>query len=131
MLPSRFVFLDVLPFTPNGKIDRRALPVPANCRPEVDTPFVSPRTPTEEKLAGMWSEVLSVVPVGVYDNFFELGGDSLLATQVISRVSGAFQVDLPVRTLFERSTVEALALLILESQNKGDDYSVLAYLESR
>jgi amino acid adenylation domain-containing protein len=129
MLPSRFVLLDALPLTFNGKIDRKALPVPDNCRPEMDTSFVAPRTPIEEKVAGMWSEVLGVAPVGVQDNFFELGGNSLLATQIISRACEAFQIDLKVGPFFEKPTVERLALVILEAQLKGDD-ALLAELET-
>jgi FkbH-like protein len=83
--------------TPNGKIDRRALPI------------VAPRTPTEEMLARIWAEVLGVEQVGVYDNFFELGGHSLQAIQVISRVREAFCVDLPVSRLFEEPTIAGVA----------------------
>jgi acyl carrier protein len=114
MIPSTFVFLDSLPLTPNGKGDRRALPAPDGTRPELEQTFVSPRTPAEKTLAGIWAEVLRLERVGIHDNFFELGGHSLLATQVMSRVRTAFQVELPLRTLFEKPTVAELAEVIEE-----------------
>jgi amino acid adenylation domain-containing protein len=109
MVPSAFVTLDGLPLSPNGKVDRRALPAPDQTRPEVGAVHIAPRTPAEEVIAGIWSQVLGVERVGVYDNFFDLGGHSLLATQVISRVRGAFQVEAPLRSLFEGPTVAELA----------------------
>src|SRR5689334_18727578 len=95
MVPSAFVFIDQMPLTPNGKVDRRALPEPDQSRPVLDAAFVAPRTQTEEILASMWAEVLGLTRVGVHDNFFDLGGHSLLATQVVSRVRKLFGVELP------------------------------------
>ncbi|MFZ5918977.1 MAG: amino acid adenylation domain-containing protein [Chloroflexota bacterium] len=109
MVPSTFVFLQTLPLTPNGKVDRAALPEPDWSRREVEGEYVPPRTPVEEVLTGIWSKVLGVVRAGVHDNFFELGGHSLLATQLVSRVRAAFQIDLPLRKVFESPTVAALA----------------------
>src|SRR3972149_963228 len=109
MLPASFVFLDAWPLNPNGKVDRRALPVPEGERPEHLGTFVAPRNPVEELVAGSVAEILSLERVGVYDNFFELGGHSLLATQVISRVRQTFDVELPLRSLFEEPTVAGLA----------------------
>jgi len=86
MVPSAFVGLDGFPLTPNGKVDRRALPAPDKVRPQMEEAFVAPRTPTEELLAGIWAEILDVEQVGVKDNFFELGGHSLLSLQVIVRL---------------------------------------------
>ncbi|WP_375501123.1 amino acid adenylation domain-containing protein [uncultured Nostoc sp.] len=108
MIPTAFVFLATLPLTPNSKVDRRALPVPEYHR-ELEVSFVAPRNPTEEMLAGIWAEVLGVERVGIHDNFFELGGHSLLATQVITRLSEAFSLELPLRSLFENSTIAQLA----------------------
>ncbi|GJL59956.1 MAG: hypothetical protein NPIRA03_28130 [Nitrospirales bacterium] len=107
MIPSTVVFLDAMPLNTNGKIDRRALPVPENSR--FDDDYVAPRTAAEEILAGIWTEVLGVKTIGIRDNFFELGGHSLLATQVMSRLRAAFQVELPLRNLFDFPTVEKLA----------------------
>ncbi|HST63005.1 MAG TPA: condensation domain-containing protein, partial [Longimicrobium sp.] len=99
MVPSAFVVLESFPVTPNGKVDRGALPAP-------DTPgsrgtYVAPRTPAEERMAAIWAEVLGVERVGGEDNFFELGGHSLLATQLVSRVRQAFRTELPLRAVFE------------------------------
>ncbi|HEX7240374.1 MAG TPA: amino acid adenylation domain-containing protein, partial [Longimicrobiaceae bacterium] len=109
MVPSAFVVLPELPLSPTGKVDRRALPVPDAARPELETRYVAPRTPTEQALAAVWREVLGVERVGVEDNFFALGGHSLLATQVVSRVREGMKADLPLRALFEAPTVAALA----------------------
>jgi amino acid adenylation domain-containing protein len=116
MVPSAFVFLDSLPLTPNGKVDRRALPPPNQSRPELGRAFVAPRTPTEELLVGIWAEILKLEQVGIHDNFFELGGHSLLATQVVSRVRQAFQMELPLRNLFEKPTIAELAFAITQSR---------------
>jgi amino acid adenylation domain-containing protein len=108
MIPSAFVTLDAFPLTPNGKVDRRALPIPEGRSSEAEG-FIAPRTPTEEILAGIWANVLGVERISVNDSFFEMGGHSLLATQVISRVRQAFEVELPLRRLFESPTVAGLA----------------------
>jgi len=114
MVPQSFVLLDEMPLTPNGKVDRRALPAPDRTRPELEAAYVAPRNAVEEVAAGIWSEVLDVEQVGVYDNFFELGGHSLKATQVISRLRESLQVELPLRSLFQEPTVAGLAQLILD-----------------
>jgi len=109
MMPSAFVLLDALPLSPNGKVDRRALPAPERTRPALAGAFAAPRTPVEEVLAGLWAQVFDVEQVSLHDNFFDLGGQSLLAMQVLSRVREAFQVELPLRHLFEAPTVAGLA----------------------
>ena len=114
MVPASFVVLEALPLTATGKVDRNALPEPEQVRPQLAQVYVAPRTAVEEVLCGMFSEVLQVEPVGVRDSFFELGGHSLLATQISSRVRSAFQVELPLRRLFEAPTVEGLAKAILD-----------------
>ena len=118
MVPDRFVFLKTLPLTPSGKVNRKALPAPDTTRLNTEVGFVSPSTPVEEVLAGIWVEVLGIESVGVRDNFLELGGHSLLATQVISRVRQAFQVELPLRSLFEAPTVAELAKRIEEGHRE-------------
>jgi acyl carrier protein len=112
MVPSAFVMLDKLPLTPIGKVDRRALPAPDRARPEIEEAFVPPRTPVEELLASIWREVLGLQQVGIHDDFFDLGGHSLIATQVLSRVRRAIQVDLPLRRLFQAPTIAQLAKAI-------------------
>ncbi|MEP6916358.1 MAG: amino acid adenylation domain-containing protein, partial [Acidobacteriota bacterium] len=109
MLPSVFVTVSAWPRTPNGKIDRGALPAPDGSRPESHGGFVAPRTPVEDLLAGIWSEVLGVTRVGVHDNFFELGGHSLLATRILSRVRTVLDRELPLRRVFQTPTIAGLA----------------------
>ena len=108
MVPSTFVELESLPLTPNAKIDRQALPIPEQTRPELESSYVAPRNPDEEKLVKIWSNIFNLEQIGVHDDFFELGGHSLIATQVISRVRDAFQIELPLRSLFENPTVAGL-----------------------
>jgi surfactin family lipopeptide synthetase C len=115
MAPSDFVVLQSLPLTPNGKVDRRALPTPDRNRADLQETFVAPRTLAEQVTAGIWAEVLKLEKVGIHDNFFDLGGHSLLATQVVSRIRAAFQVELPLRSLFEKPTVVGLAEAIMQS----------------
>jgi acyl carrier protein len=110
--------LDTLPLTATGKVNRNALPLPEQARPELGQAYVAPRTAVEEVLCGVFSEVLQIEPVGVRDSFFELGGHSLLATQVSSRVRIVFQVELPLRGFFEAPTVERLAATILKQDRE-------------
>ncbi|MCI0355101.1 MAG: non-ribosomal peptide synthetase, partial [Acidobacteria bacterium] len=114
MVPSAFVVLDELPLTANGKVDRRALPA-VEARGSEGEEFVAARTPVEEMMAGLWSEVLGVARVGVADDFFELGGHSLLATQLLSRVREAFQVEIPLRHIFEQPTLVEFAAVVEEA----------------
>src|SRR5262249_30561341 len=104
MVPSAFVTLEALPLTENGKIDRRALPAPGAAG-AAEHAYVEPRGPIEEVLAGIFAEVLRVPQVGAHDGFFELGGHSLSAVQAMTRVRATLGVDLPLRALFEASTV--------------------------
>ena len=134
MIPSACVFLEALPLSPNGKVDRGALPDPGNSRPQLDNPFVAPRTPVEKELARIWAEVLGLGEVGVYDNFFELGGHSIAATRAVSRMIRKFQLELPLQSLFQAPTVAQMAEVITQTQAKKlseeDLTGVLAELES-
>jgi amino acid adenylation domain-containing protein/non-ribosomal peptide synthase protein (TIGR01720 family) len=108
MVPAAFVFLEALPLTENGKVDRRALPAPER-GVAGERVHVAPRGPVEEALAAIYAEVLRVPSVSAHDDFFDLGGHSLLATQVIGRVRAAFGIELPLRALFEATTPAELA----------------------
>jgi acyl-CoA synthetase (AMP-forming)/AMP-acid ligase II/acyl carrier protein len=119
MLPSAFEVLEKIPLNANRKVDRKALPVPKKKSADLVKDFFAPRTEKEEKLASIWSEVLQFSPVGIHDNFFELGGHSLMAIQVISRVRNHFEVELPLRTLFENPTVAELCVSIESHRNNG------------
>ncbi|MGC9395826.1 MAG: non-ribosomal peptide synthetase, partial [Anaerolineae bacterium] len=110
MIPSAFVLLDAFPLTPNGKVNRSALPVPDWTHAAAT--YTAPRTTAEEMLAEIWQDVLGIPEVGVHDNFFALGGHSLLATRVISRAQQAFQVSIPLRAIFEAPTVAGLATTV-------------------
>jgi acyl carrier protein len=125
LIPASFVQLAELPLTNNGKIDRRALPAPDGSRPELDSPFISPRTSTEQALAAIWSEVLDVERPGVHDSFFALGGHSLLAIQIVSRIRDTFGVELPLRQIFETPTISELATTI----DREDSAAVAEVLE--
>ena len=128
MIPSSFVLLDALPLTPNGKVDRRALPDPGNARPNLDRVYTPPATTTEAQLTSIWSEVLSVDPIGVHDNFFDLGGHSLTASRVVSRVIQTFALELPVRALFDAPTVAEMAAIIVQNQAKRASDEELAQM---
>jgi amino acid adenylation domain-containing protein len=121
LVPSAFVFLEKLPFTPNGKVNRRALPEPELGKPESESAFVAPRTPVERSLANIWCQVLKLKQVSVCDNFFDLGGHSLVATQIVSQIRREFNVEIPLRAIFERPTIEGLALSLLERQTSETD----------
>ena len=119
MVPSQFVTLDALPLTPNGKIDRKALPVPASLRPELEAVYVAPRTAIERTMTSIWQAVLRLEKIGIHDNFFELGGNSLLATQIVSRVQRAFEVGVPLRSFFENPTIGGLSKTTEKLKNSG------------
>lgn len=122
MIPSALIALPELPLSPNGKLDRKALPAWTPERKESSV-FVAPRNDTETHIAQWWCELLHLDAVGVTDNFFELGGHSLLATRLVSRIRDFFSVEVPLSQLFEQPTVEALAnsILALEMEQLDDD----------
>ncbi|BBU62179.1 non-ribosomal peptide synthetase [Methylosinus sp. C49] len=119
MIPSAFVPLDALPLTPNGKVDRKALPEPDLAH--LARRFVAPRNQTENILAKIWADVLRLPDVGVHDNFFELGGHSLLATRIASRIRTAFEMEIPLRALFEAQTIAEMAEMVNASRVLRDE----------
>jgi amino acid adenylation domain-containing protein len=108
-IPSAFVRMDALPLSANGKLNRLALPDPEEARQNLSSDHIAPRTPVEERLTAIWSEVLRVESVGVNDNFFELGGHSLLAAQIVARIRAEFKIEIALRVLFESPTVAQMA----------------------
>jgi amino acid adenylation domain-containing protein len=124
MIPAAFVCLNEFPFTPNGKIDRKALPAPDFAQLQSEE-YVAPRNEAEEQLSIIWQEVLGVERVGVHDIFFELGGHSLLATQVMSRIRQTFEVEVPLRKLFEFNTIDTLATQIQSYQANNSKLGII------
>jgi amino acid adenylation domain-containing protein len=116
MVPSACVFLDSFPLTPNGKIDRRALPAPSGDRPVLEAAFEAPRDEVERKVAAIWREVLHLERVGAHDNFFDLGGHSLLLVKVHSQLRQTFGREIPILQLFRHTTVAALARAVSDPQ---------------
>ncbi len=113
MMPSAFVVLESLPLTANGKVNRRVLRALNDAiKPQLPENYTAPRTPVEQVLVKIFAEVLGLKRVGIYDNFFELGGHSLLATQLVSRVRDALRVELPLRTVFEASTIAQISKVV-------------------
>lgn len=114
MIPTTFVFLDALPRTSFGKIDRQALPKPGRNRPRLDTPFVPPASPLEQEIAAVWCAVLNLDAVGVHDSFLELGGHSLRALQVLARLRDGLAVEVTPREFLQAPTVAGLALTLTQ-----------------
>ena len=123
MVPSAFVQIDAIPLTPNGKVDRRTLQLSAiNYHSEGNTlenTFIAPRTPEEEIVATVWTDVLGVERIGIHDNFFDMGGDSLLTTQIVSHLQEICDVRLPIDILLEKPTVEGIAKAIEQTYQQG------------
>jgi len=126
MVPDVFVMLEGLPRTPNGKVDRRALPDPPGDRSGSEAEYVAPETEIEILLAEIWRDVLGVERVGIHDSFFELGGHSLSAHRVLVRVRDLLGVEVPVARLFEQPTVAGLAVAIAEVLLEGADDETVA-----
>ncbi|MDP8242503.1 MAG: amino acid adenylation domain-containing protein [Candidatus Hinthialibacter antarcticus] len=114
MAPSYYVLLPRMPLTPNGKLDRKALPDPLEHRIGSEAPYAAPRTPRERVLVSIWAETLELERAGIHDNFFELGGHSILATQLASRIRERFDFELPLRRIFEAPTPAQLAAYLPE-----------------
>jgi acyl-coenzyme A synthetase/AMP-(fatty) acid ligase/acyl carrier protein len=126
MIPSRLVILETLPMTPTGKVDRRALPPPDSARPDMEERFTQPSTAIEKTLASIWSTVLGLDSVGVHDNFFALGGHSLRATQVTSRIRKEFDINFPVRLVFENPTIAEMSPVVAQLWADSADAEELA-----
>jgi malonyl CoA-acyl carrier protein transacylase len=117
MIPATFVMLTALPLSPNGKIDRRALPAPANVTTERSAGYVMPRNQVEQKLAAIWQELLQTDRIGIHDNFFELGGHSLLLARAQTRLQEEFNREISVVELFQYPTISALAAALSSESN--------------
>ena len=128
MLPSAIVMLEEMPLTANGKVDKQKLLEAETGEREVKVEYVAPRTPVEEVIAGIFSEVLRLERVGIFNNFFDLGGHSLLVTLVVSRLREAFHVELPHRALFDHPTVADLSLAIAQTIMEAENGSYFAEL---
>ncbi|MEO1561265.1 MAG: amino acid adenylation domain-containing protein, partial [Cyanobacteria bacterium J06632_19] len=126
MVPSIFVFLDTLPLTPNGKVDRKALQATDTDIYEIEreTEYIAPRNHTEETIANIFGEVVKVQNVGIHDDFFSLGGNSLLATQLISRLKVAFDLEIPLGLIFESPTVAQLEAKFTELRTKNSSLNL-------
>jgi amino acid adenylation domain-containing protein len=124
MVPNTFVVLESMPLNANGKVDRRSLPEPDTAMNLEETAYIAPRNSLEETLSAIWQEVLGLEKISINQNFFHLGGHSLLATQVINRIREKFSVTLPLRSLFEKSTIaelgEYLHSILQESQQREE-----------
>ena len=129
MIPAALVVLEKIPLTANGKVNRRALPVP-NWGKNAIALSANPgaKSSTEQKLANIWTDLLGIKTVSIDDNFFQLGGHSLLATQLTSRIRDTFNVELPLQKIFETPQIAPLALAIealQNSQQKGADIGIV------
>jgi hypothetical protein len=114
MIPKNFVIVDAIPRTMRGQVDRDAL-----LRKLEEVGATAPRNQTEEQITRIWEQALGSAPIGVHDNFFRLGGHSLLATQVVARVSNIFNVDVPLRRLFEAPTIAEMAETVEHLAKEG------------
>ncbi len=124
MIPRVFISVDKLPLTANGKIDFRKLPKPEPFSAISNETFVAPQTEVQTVLANIWSTVLGLPEIGVFDNFFDLGGHSLLATQVIARVRQSFNVELPLRALFDSPTVASFCESIEKAKQVAGETTI-------
>jgi len=121
MIPAAFVRMDKFPLTPNGKVDRKALPLPVESYGQISGKYIAPKSEKEKELTLLWTETLKVENIGITDNFFELGGNSLVATMLITRINKSFNISLPLRILFEKQTVEEIAKEIDKQKPQSKD----------
>jgi acyl carrier protein len=111
--------VDAFPLLPSGKVDRKTLALQTSARPVGDRGHVAPQTPTQERLAAIWRNLLKVGEFSITDNFFELGGHSLMVMQVVARIRKEFEVEVPIRSLFDDPTIQGLAIEVEEAKAKG------------
>jgi acyl carrier protein len=119
MVPSSFVMLRAMPFTPIGKLDYGALPAPTSLRPQLEAAYVAPKIEIEKRIATVWQEVLGIEQVGLQDNFFDLGGQSVLLAQIHSKLQDIFQQDIPMVDMFKHTTINALAQYLGAKKNES------------
>ncbi|MBD2298139.1 non-ribosomal peptide synthetase [Nostoc sp. FACHB-190] len=125
MVPGVFIFLDTLPLLPNGKVDRRALPVSEIARPKLTTTSQAPQSAIEQKIAKLWQEVLNLDQVGIHDNFFDLGGHSLLMLKINNQLRTMLQQDISVVTLFQHPTIYSLAQYLSQTTENETAFDIL------
>ncbi len=130
MVPVAYVFIDQFPLTPNGKIDRKALPSPMETAQQEEKAYVAPTTETEAKLADIWAEVLKINRVGIDENFFEIGGHSMLAVTLMVKIEKQLGVRLPLAVLFDHSTIQDMAKL-LEKKEETVSWGSLVPIRSK
>lgn len=130
MVPALYVKMELMPLTENGKVDRRALPDTIHLQSSLEQDEEVPRNLTEELLAGIWEQVLKLGPVGIHVSFFDLGGHSLLATQVVTRIREVFEIEMPLRTLFESPTIAELAQIVEELRRQQDTAVVSGHIQA-
>ncbi|MEH2283677.1 MAG: amino acid adenylation domain-containing protein [Nostoc sp.] len=123
MIPAAFVLLEALSLTPNGKVDRKALPEPDSARPELEAVYQPPQTEVEQTIADIWQKVLQVENVGIHDNFFELGGHSLLLVQIHSKLQKAFQRDFSMIEMFQYPTISHLARYLIQESSEQPSFT--------
>ena len=132
IIPAAFVLLDAFPLTPNGKIDRRALPVPDTVPSGISTAYVTPQTETEQLLAKIWQDVLQVEKVGIHDNFFELGGHSLLTIKVHTKLQKIYAQDISIVKLFQHPNISEFSKYLIDLQRgKVTDYLTTGQAKAR
>lgn len=126
MVPSTVVVLERMPLTPNGKVDRRALPEPSYTGTQSDTTYLAPRDQLEMQMTSVWQKVLKISPIGVRDNFFDLGGHSLLAAILFARLEKHLGRKIPLATIFQAPTIEQLAAIVRKKDWQPDWSSLVA-----
>jgi amino acid adenylation domain-containing protein len=130
MVPSGFVVLEAMPLTPNGKVDRKALPLPTRENSAIEREFVAPRTDLEKQLVGIWESILGIAPIGVTDNIFDLGVNSLIAAQLFARIEKTIGSKLPPAPLFQAPTVESLARLLTQHESAASRWTSLVAIKT-